>query len=96
MTKIELSIASEQIFRCPESEQRFNRDKHLRLLLKRDELTEAVDFLERKGIRQESSLKIFNRLRLNHTSEKFRGAERWRNLFDEISQCGTWGGEANA
>ena len=23
-------------------------------------------------------------------------AERWRNLFDEIFQSGTWGGEANA
>ena len=68
-----LLIASEQIFKFPESKQRFNRERYLRLLLKQGKLTEAIDFLGQKGIRPKSSLKIFHKLNLNNTSEGFGG-----------------------
>ena len=52
---------------CQKVKRAEPQERHLKTLLEKGQLTEAIHFLETKGIRRESALKIFSRL--SHNSE---------------------------
>ena len=47
---------------CSPTEQPEPKERYLKILLETRQLSEAIDFLEKQGVRRESTVKIFKKL----------------------------------
>ncbi len=47
---------------CPSKKQPEPKERYLKILLETRQLSEAIDFLEKQGVRRESTVKIFKKL----------------------------------
>lgn len=47
---------------CPSKKQPETKERYLKILLETRQLSEAIDFLEKQGVRRESTVEIFKKL----------------------------------
>lgn len=66
-TQLNCSVQFKEQLYCPSKKQPEPIERHLKILLETRQITEAVDFLETKGIRKSTAEPIFSPLSI--TSE---------------------------